>query len=352
MSWWDRPAAALDPRAARAASERQAGLTKPPGSLGRLEEVAVSLASMAGEPCPSVDPARVLVFCGDHGIAGAGVSAYPQRVTAQMVANMARGGAAISVLAETLGTSLELVVLGTVGTLPPGLRPPKARLVQIGRATADLSRAAAMSSGQLADSLAAGREAVERARADGCRLLIGGEMGIGNSTAAAALGCALLDQPGPALAGPGTGLDRTGIEHKATLIDRALRLHRHAIGDPLEALRCLGGFEIAALTGTYLRAAQLGIPVLIDGFIATSAALAAVCIEARARDWMLFGHRSREPGQGLLLERLRAEPLLDLGLGLGEGSGAAAALPLLRIACRLHRDMASFAEAGVDGRMP
>jgi len=358
MTWWLRPAKALDPEVRRAAALRQGTLTKPPGSLGRLEELAIALAAMYGEVCPEVDPVRILVFAGDHGIAAAGVSAYPQSVTAQMVANMAHGGAAISVLAEALGAGLELVVLGTLAEIPCAPLPPRVHLIGVGRATEDFSRRPAMSGTALDACLAAGRDAVERAAADGCRLIIGGEMGIGNSTAAAALACALLDRPAAELVGPGTGLDAAGVARKADLVERACALHRAAVAAPfagpagvdaLAALRHLGGFEIAALSGAYLRAAQLGIPVLVDGFIATSAALAAVRILPGARDFMLFGHRSREPGHRLLLEALAAEPLLDLGLRLGEGSGAAAALPLLRLASSLHRGMASFAEAGVDG---
>ena len=353
MSWLAKPARPLDENARRAAAERQAHLTKPPGALGRLEEIAITLAAMQGEVCPTVDPVRVLIFAGDHGVAGAGVSAYPQSVTAQMVTNMASGGAAISVLAETLDLDLELIVLGTVGKLDEVALPPSVHLIGVGPSTRDLSREPAMSNSELDTCLAAGRAAVERAVADqGCRLIVGGEMGIGNSTAAAALACVLLDRPVPELAGPGTGLDAAGIARKVELIERALHLHRTALDTPREALRRVAGFEIAALTGAYLRAAQLGIPMLIDGFIATSATLAAVRILPGARDWMLFAHRSREPGHAVLLAALDAEPLLDLGLRLGEGSGGASALPLLRLACTLHGGMASFAEAGVNRTLP
>lgn len=346
------PARHLTKDAQHTATRRQAELTKPLGSLGRLEEIAIALAAMYGEVCPTVDPARILVFAGDHGIAGAGVSAYPQSVTAQMVANMAAGGAAISALARTLDVGLELIVLGTLGEIPYQPLPPSVQIVGVGPSTRDFSREPAMSDTELDTCLATGSTAVERAVADqGCRLVIGGEMGIGNSTAAAALGCALLDRPASELAGPGTGLGGDGIARKTALIERALQLHRTALDTPIEALRRVSGFEIAALTGAYLRAAQLGVPVLVDGFIATSAALAATRILPGARDWMLFGHRSREPGHQLLLEALAAQPLLDLGLRLGEGSGAASALPLLRLACTLHREMASFTEAGVDGTL-
>jgi nicotinate-nucleotide--dimethylbenzimidazole phosphoribosyltransferase len=349
MSWWSNPAKPLDPGAERAAAERQQVLTKPRGSLGRLEELAIALAAMCASAFPVVDPVRILVFAADHGIAAKGVSAYPQSVTAQMVTNIAQGGAAISVLADELHASLELIVLGTVGDLPSGGLPPSVRLIGIGPGTRDLSREPAMSRAEIDACLATGRAAVERAAADGCRLIIGGEMGIGNSTAAAAVACALLDRSASELVGPGTGLDAAGIARKKALIDHALLLHQDALNEPLEAVRHLGGLEIAALAAAYVRAAQIGIPVLVDGFIATSAALAASRIQPQARGWMLFGHRSKEPGHALLLEALSAEPLIDLGLRLGEGSGAATALPLLRLACALHARMASFAEAGVDG---
>lgn len=353
VSWLSKPARSLDEDARHAAARRQAGLTKPPGSLGRIEEVAIALAAMQGEVCPTVDPVRILVFAGDHGIANAGVSAYPRSVTAQIVTNMATGGAAISVLAEALAADLELIVLGTVGEIACDPVPPSVQLVGVAPSTKDFSREPAMSSAELDTCLTAGRAAVERTVDDrGCRLVIGGETGIGNSTAAAALACALLERPASELAGPGTGLGAAGIARKAALIERALQLHRIAPDTPLEALRRVGGFEIAALTGAYLSAAQLGIPVLVDGFIATSAALAATRILPGARDWMLFGHSSCEPGHAILLAALDAEPLLDLGLRLGEGSGAASALPVLRLACTLHRRMASFAEAGIDGPCP
>jgi len=352
VSWLSNPARSLDEDARHAAARRQAGLTKPPGSLGRIEEVAIALAAMQGEVCPTVDPVRILIFAGDHGIVGAGVSAYPQSVTAQMVTNIATGGAAISVLAEALATDLELIVLGTVGEIACDPVPSSVRVVGVAPSTKDFSCEPAMSSAELDTCLAVGRAAVERAVDDrGCRLVIGGEIGIGNSTAAAALACALLGRPANDLAGPGTGLDAAGIARKAALIERALQLHRIVPDTPLEALRRVGGFEIAALTGAYLSAAQLGIPVLVDGFIATSAALAATRILPGARDWMLFGHKSCEPGHAILLTALDAEPLLDLGPRLGEGSGAASALPLLRLACTLHQRMASFVEAGVDGAL-
>lgn len=199
---------------------------------------------------------------------------------------------------------------------------------------------------------AAGREAAERARRDGVRLFVGGEMGIGNSTAAAALACALLEAPPEGIAGPGTGLDARGLAHKIAVIARALSLHGGVRRAPEELLRRLGGFEIAALAGAYLASAQCGIAILVDGFISSVAALTAARLCPGAEHWFLYAHRSAEPGHRHVLEALGAEPLLDLGMRLGEASGAALAVPLLRLCCALHNEMASFAEAGVSASGP
>ncbi len=199
-------------------------------------------------------------------------------------------------------------------------------------------------------ALQAGRDSVLRAKAVGTELFIGGEMGIGNTTAASAVACSLLECAAPLLVGPGTGLNAEGIQHKTHVIERALALHAEQAGDPLNSLFCLGGFEIAALTGAYLACAQEGIAVLVDGFICSVAALVAVRLNPSCRNWLLFGHRGAEPGHRHLLETLQAEPLLDLGLRLGEGSGAALAVPLVRLACELHNGMATFAEAAVADR--
>jgi nicotinate-nucleotide--dimethylbenzimidazole phosphoribosyltransferase len=203
---------------------------------------------------------------------------------------------------------------------------------------------------QCLQALQAGRDSVLRAKAAGAQLFIGGEMGIGNTTAASAMACALLDAPATLLVGPGTGLDPHGISHKAQVIERALALHADQAGDPLGILTCLGGFEIAALVGAYLASAQEGIAVLVDGFICTVAALVAVRLNPACRPWLFFAHRGAEPGHRHVLEALQAEPLLDLGLRLGEASGAALAVPLLRLACELHNGMATFAEAAVADR--
>jgi NaMN:DMB phosphoribosyltransferase/very-short-patch-repair endonuclease len=521
--WWQQPVKPLDAAARTQAMQRQNTLTKPPGSLGRLEEVALHLAALQGREKPQITQPCITVFAGDHGVVAEGVAAFPQAVTQQMLANFVAGGAAISVLAKALGVRLEVV---DVGSLAPeaiaGVMHGK-----VGLGTANLAREPAMTDEQLAQSLDQGRLAVQRALAAGADIFIGGEMGIGNTTPAAAIGCALLGLPGAALAGPGTGLDADGVSHKAEVIDRALALHgflpspasgggaggegglkpasarslpaeilsyarelrknqtdaelllweilrakrfmdlkfrrQHTVapyivdfycdalklvieldggqhaerqgydqartafleskgmavkrfwnnqvlaeteavleaiylevlqrqpqplpsppappplagegrkpGDAappspasgggaggegqflatakvLDVLRCLGGFEIVALSGAYIACAQAGLPVLVDGFITSAAALAACRMNPGVRDWLIFAHASAEPGHARVLAALDARPLLQLDMRLGEGSGAAVALPLLRLACELHAGMATFAEAGVSG---
>lgn len=346
--WLNVPPKALNEQAAAAARARQSQLTKPPGALGELERVAIALAAMQGRERPRAEQVWIGVFAGDHGVVAEGVSAFPQAVTAEMVKNFARGGAAISVLARELGARLEVIDLGTAG----GLSGVTGVIhLDLGPGTDNLARAAAMSGEQCARALESGRQSVARAVKVGAELYIGGEMGIGNTTSAAALGCALLGAAPGILAGPGTGLDDVGVARKAAVIEQALALHRPHLNDPLEALRRLGGFEIAALTGACLAAAQAGLPVLVDGFIATAAALAAERINPGSSAWFLYAHGSAEPGHAHLLAALQARPLLDLGMRLGEGSGAAVALPLLRLACALHGGMATFAEAAVSGKL-
>lgn len=341
--WLLRACAGPDETIADAARTRQSQLTKPPGSLGALEDLAVRLAALQKTQAPAVDRVWISVFAADHGVAAEGVSAFPQAVTGEMIRNFARGGAAISVLARTLGATLEVVNLGTVND--PGDIPGVRRAV-IAPSSANLCERPAMTHAQLDAALEVGRDSVHRARDCGAQIFIGGEMGIANTTAATALSCALLDAAPDTLTGAGTGLDAEGIEHKRRVVERALARHAD-VRNPLEQLRCLGGFEIAALTGAYVAAAQAGVPVLVDGFIATAAALAAVRIDPGVREWLLFSHCSAEAGHVALLRALDAGPLLDLGMRLGEASGAAVALPLLRLACALHNGMATFAEAGV-----
>ena len=340
--WYEDPIPGPDLAALAAARERQSQLTKPPGSLGRLEALGIALAAMQGTQRPRVENVWITVFAGDHGVTAEGVSAFPQVVTAEMVRNFARGGAAISVLAEEWKARLEVVNVGTVQALEELSGVLDAR---VGPGTANFVHEPAMTVAQLHDALAAGHHAAERAAIGGAHLFVGGEMGIGNTTSATAVACALLNLPATRLAGPGTGLDAAGVGRKAQAIERALARHR---GDrPLDALQRLGGFEIAALAGAYLRCGQLGLPVLVDGFITTVAALAAVRLQPELAAWLFYAHRSAEPGHRQLLDALGAEPLLALDMRLGEGSGAAVAVPILRAAAALHSRMATFAEAGV-----
>ena len=348
LNWLKQPAKSLNEQARSAAQARQGQLTKPPGSLGRLEAIAIQLAALQGREKPQAEKVFISIFAGDHGVAEEGVSAFPQAVTAEMVKNFARGGAAISVLAKQLGAMLQVVNLGTAfdtGELPGVLQ------CNLGRGTANFAREAAMTQSQLAAALQAGSDSAAQAQKIGAHLYIGGEMGIANTTAAAALACALLQKSPQQLTGPGTGLDQAGVQRKAEVVARALALHAAHLGEPLEVLRRLGGFEIAALTGAFISCAQRGIAVLADGYITTAAALLAVRIQPSVADWLLFAHRSAEPGHILMLEALQAEPLLNLGMRLGEGSGAATAVPIIRLACALHNDMATFAEAGVSEKI-
>jgi len=344
--WWNEPCHMLDESVRAQALARQDQLTKPRGALGQLEALAVSLAAMQGSERPQVERLHVSVFAGDHGVVEEGVSAYPQSVTGQMLRNFVGGGAALSVLSKRLGAPLEVIDLGTVEPL----QLDGVSHLRLGLGTANLAREAAMSDEQMRLALAAGRDSAQRAAQGSAQLFIGGEMGIGNTTSASALAAVLLPRSPLTLVGPGTGLDLAGVRHKVQVIQDAVRLHAEHCVAPLEALRRLGGFEIAALAGAYLRCAQLGIAVLVDGFICSAAALCAVRLNPACRPWLIFAHRSAEPGHLAVLEALGAVPLLDLGVRLGEGSGAALAVPLLQQACALHNEMATFAEAEISDR--
>ncbi len=319
-------------------------MTKPPGSLGRLEDIAVELAAWQGREKPTLERVYITIFAADHGVAEEGVSLFPQAVTAEMVRNFARGGAAINVLARQLDATLEVVNLGTVSEVEA---LPNVRDERVAAGTANFSKQAAMTIEQCATALQIGRNAALRAKAQGAQLFIGGEMGIANTTAAAAIASVLLATPPDLVAGAGTGVDSAGVKHKAEVIRKALALHKLPVSEPLEVLRCVGGFEIAGLCGAYIAAAQNGIPVLVDGFISSVAALTAARINPSVRDWMLFSHTSAEQGHQRVLEGLGAKALLQMGMRLGEGSGAAVAVPMLQLACVLHNGMATFAEAGV-----
>lgn len=321
-------------------------LTKPPGSLGRLERLAIELALSQGEALPRVSPPGVLVFAADHGVAAEGVSAFPQAVTAQMVANFAAGGAAINAFARQHGARLEVIDVGVAGELPAEVRSAVVN-ARVRPGTRNLAVEDAMTRDEAEAAIAVGIQAAERAVAAGCRCLIVGEMGIANTTASSALLAALCQVPLDAVVGPGTGIDAARLAHKREVIARALDGRRVDADDPLGALAALGGLEIAAMVGAYLGGAARRVPLLVDGLIATVAALVACRLCPALRPYLIFGHRSREPGHEIALADLDAWPLLDLELRLGEGSGAALAFPLLESACRLLAEMATFDQAGI-----
>jgi nicotinate-nucleotide--dimethylbenzimidazole phosphoribosyltransferase len=332
-SFSDLRAACLDlpsghPAASAAVAQREDMLTKPPRSLGRLEELVAFLAHWQGHAPPRLDAVEVLVFAGNHGVTAQGVSAYPAEVTAQMVANFARGGAAINQLARTAGAKLRVIALS--------LEAP----------TADFTAAPALDEAPFLAAVAAGYDAVSPA-AD---LLCLGEMGIGNTTAAAAIAAALFGGRGARWAGRGTGVDDDGLVRKRIAIDRALDRHAAILHDPLRIAAALGGRELAAILGATLAARHRGIPLLLDGFVCTAAVAPLYKLRADTLAHAAAGHVSAEAGHRMLLDELDLCPLLDLNMRLGEASGAAVALLLFRAALACHSGMATFAEAGVSDK--
>ncbi|HZU07076.1 MAG TPA: nicotinate-nucleotide--dimethylbenzimidazole phosphoribosyltransferase [Chloroflexota bacterium] len=350
MSDWKTAAAAvppLDAAAMAAARARQAQLTKPAGSLGRLEDLAVQLAGIQGRALPRLEHAVVVVMAADHGVACEGVSAYPQAVTGQMVHNFLAGGAAINVLARLAGARVVVVDLGVAGALPDH---PALWRRALGPGTANLARGPAMSRAQAEAAIAVGCEVVAAEAARGLDAVVLGDMGIGNTTAGAAIVAALCGRPPAEVVGRGTGLDDAGWRRKVAVVERALAVNQPNPRDPLDVLARVGGFEHAGLVGVTLAAAARRVAVLVDGLAATAAALLAVRLCPAVREYLIAGHASAEPGQRAALAALDLLPLLDLGLRLGEGSGAMLALQLLRAAVQLHAEMATFAEAGVSER--
>jgi nicotinate-nucleotide--dimethylbenzimidazole phosphoribosyltransferase len=335
----------LDEAAMHAAQARQDVLTKPRGSLGRLETLSVQLAGIARR-CPPPVPARksVLVFAGDHGVVAQGVSAYPQEVTPQMVTNFLRGGAAINVLARGAGAEVVIVDAGVAAEMASrnGLVHGK-----IAEGTADMSLGPAMTLEQARAAIALGVRVAEHEIAAGLDLLACGDMGIGNTTAATAIAAVFTGKSPMELTGPGTGLPPAAVIHKAKVVERALALNRPLPSDGLDVLAKVGGFEIGAICGAMLAAAAARVPVMVDGFIATAGALIAAALAPRAVAYMIAGHRSAEPGHDAALARLGLTPLLDLGMRLGEGTGAVLAMSLVEASARVISEMASFAEAGV-----
>jgi nicotinate-nucleotide--dimethylbenzimidazole phosphoribosyltransferase len=331
--------------AADAARRHLDALTKPPGSLGRLEELAVRWSALTGRP-PRVSAPVIFTLAADHGVAAEGVSAYPQSVTAQMVENFVRGGAAVNVLAGQAGARLVVADFGIVTPLgaPAGLLERR-----LGPGTANIALGPAMSRAQAVAGVEAGAALAEEAIAGGADLLGTGEMGIGNTTAASAICAAITGAPPEAVTGRGTGLDEDRWQRKVQTVRRALAVNAPDGRDGLDVLARVGGFEIAGLTGVILAGAAHRVPVALDGFIAGAAALVAATLAPASRHAMFASHRSAEPGHALVLGHLGLEPYLALGLRLGEGTGAALFVHLARAAAAVYREMATFKSAGVDG---
>ncbi|MFE9771865.1 nicotinate-nucleotide--dimethylbenzimidazole phosphoribosyltransferase [Streptomyces sp. NPDC005931] len=341
--------APADPGALAAARHRQTRLTKPPGSLGLLEDVSVRLAGLAGTcPPPLPEPAAVAVFAADHGVHAQGVSVWPQEVTAQMVANFLASGAAVNVLAAQTGARVVVVDVG-VATPVPDLDAAPGRLIRqrIRSGTADMTRVPAMTHEEAVRAVEAGIEVAGALVDDGCRCLLTGDMGIGNTTASAALIAAFTGADPERVTGHGAGTDEAGRRHKVAVVRRALGLHRPDRRDPLGVVAAVGGLEHAAIAGFVLGAAARRVPVILDGVIASSAALVALALSPDALAACVAGHRSVEPGHTVALDHMGLRPLVDLELRLGEGTGAVLALPLVQAAARTLRDMATFDTAGV-----
>ena len=335
----------LDAGAVAAARERQGRLTKPPGSLGVLEDVSVQLAGLSGEcPPPLPAPAAVAVFAGDHGVHAQGVTPWPQEVTAQMVANFAAGGAVINALAAQAGAEVVVVDVGVATELDAvdGFLDRNVR-----RGTRDLSVEAALTRDEVRAAIEVGIEVARELVARGHRCLLTGDMGIANTTASAALVAAFTGTAADVVTGRGTGIDDVTLDRKIDVVNRALALHQPDARDPIGVLAAFGGLEHAALAGYLVGAAAARVPVILDGVIACSAALVARALAPDCAAAMIAGHRSVEPGASVALAALGLSPLVDLDLRLGEGSGAALALPLVQGAARVLRDVATFDSAGV-----
>ena len=343
MDWLTDKVARSDKVFYLQAQKKQATLTKPPGSLGVLEEIAIRLAALQKSQRPVLDRVWVSVFAADHGVAAESVSAFPQSVTAAMVQNFANGGAAVNVLSHYVSASFEVIDVGLLNTVDDN----KVIIDRAGKGTENFVQKASMTQTQLQSALLTGKDAVFRALEQGAQLFIGGEMGIANTTSASAMEVALTGLTAKQLAGAGTGLNKDEIKHKIKIIEKAINLHKNFLVSPLKVLQYLGGFEIAALLGAYIFAAQKGLPVLVDGFIASVAALLAIKINPEVEPWFFYAHCSHEKGHKLVLKQLQARPLLDLKLRLGEGSGAVAAVPLLQMACKIHNEMATFSQAEI-----
>jgi nicotinate-nucleotide--dimethylbenzimidazole phosphoribosyltransferase len=334
----------LDPEWTARAQERLDFLTKPPGSLGRLEELAARYVAIREEMFPRLEVKQVVVFAGDHGVVAEGVSAFPQEVTFQMVHNFVQGGAGINVLARYAGARVEVVDIGVNHDFEPGLNLVS-RKVAYG--TRNMAQEPAMTREEALRAVWVGVERAQETVEDGVDVLAAGDMGIGNTTPAAALAAVFTGRPAGAVTGRGTGIDSYTLSHKVALINRALALNKPTADDPLGAVAAVGGLEIAGIAGLILGAAAARRPLVLDGFIATAGALVAARLEPAVVDYLIAAHRSVEPGHQIMLDHLGLKPLFNLQMRLGEGTGAVLGMGLLEAGWRIYREMATFAEAGV-----
>jgi nicotinate-nucleotide--dimethylbenzimidazole phosphoribosyltransferase len=331
-----------------AAEERQGRLTKPAGALGRLEALSIQLAGIMGQPRPRLTNKVVVVMAGDHGVTAEGVSAYPQSVTSQMVLNFLAGGAAINVLARQVNARVVVADLGVASRLP--VRPDLYN-AKVAMGTANMAQGPAMSRDQALQAIMAGTELIRREVDKGLDILGIGEMGIGNTTAAAAIASALTGQDPAEVVGRGTGLNDAGLLHKIDVVRQALAVNQPDANDSLDLLSKVGGFEIGGLVGAILVTAANRRPIMVDGYIATAAAMLAVKLAPTVRPYLFAAHCAAEGGHGAMLAWLGLEPLLTLDLRLGEGTGAVLAMQVAEAACRILDEMATFGEAGVDSRV-
>ncbi|MDE2992085.1 MAG: nicotinate-nucleotide--dimethylbenzimidazole phosphoribosyltransferase [Chloroflexota bacterium] len=338
-----------DSRAMQAATQRQQRLTKPPGSLGRLEDLSVQLAGIFGTDRPTAQGATIIVAAADHGVVAQGVTGYPQAVTAQMVRNFLAGGAAISVMARTCGVGLVIVDAGVATPLPehPGLR-----VVAPGRGTRDITEGPAMTCAQAEACVRAGIDLAAAAAEQGAAVIGTGDMGIGNTTSASAITAAVTGASPARTTGRGTGRSDPELAHKIACVERALDVNQPDPSDGLDVLARVGGFEIGVLAGVALSGALARRAVVLDGFVSGAAGLIAHSLCPTVRDYLIAGHVSAEPGHSIALEHLNLQPLLDLNMRLGEGTGALLAAELVEVAAACLSDMATFDEAGVSDREP
>jgi nicotinate-nucleotide--dimethylbenzimidazole phosphoribosyltransferase len=335
----------LDEGAAHQARLRQNQLTKPPGSLGKLEEISIRLAGMKADPCPSVSRKAVVVMAADHGIAAEGISAFPAEVTKQMVMNFLRGGAAVNVLARQAGASLTIVDIGVASDFDPSLPGLLHRKVACG--TRNMARGPAMTQTEAEKALAVGMEVLDGVAESGLDLIATGDMGIGNTTPSSAIASVLTGLPVAAVTGRGTGLDDAGLAHKVKVIEQVIALNRPDPKNAMDVLCKVGGLEIAGLAGVMIASAARRIPVVVDGFISTAAAMIAFGLVPDVRHYLFGSHESVEIGHRVMHKHLGLTPLINLNLRLGEGTGAVLTFHLIEAASRIIREMATFAEAGV-----